>query len=166
MRPALLALLLAGLALAACGGSEQARPPAPAAAAPMSAGLERAALAALRANHRLSVQVLWDNALPPAAARSTRGPALAALRAAAGARRRRGIRVRLLAGRYEILALRLDPSYLRASATVRDRQRLQLYGPGERPLSPPRILVERARVELRRLGRAPRFVVWQVVLLP
>ena len=55
-------------------------------------------------------------------------PALASLRAAAQNRRSRGIRVRMLENRREILSLRLDPSYARATAIVLDRQRVQPRG--------------------------------------
>ncbi len=163
-------LSVIALVLAACGGGkEHVRPPqrqASVTAQEARTVLAQAARAALLANHRLSVLVLWRNEVPPWATRGTRGPALAALRAAAAKRRARGIRVRMLAERYEILSLRLDPSYLRASARVFDRQRLQPAGPDGRPLGRPVALAERARVELRRVGRSSRFVVWKLEALP
>lgn len=127
--------------------------------------LERAVRAALRANHRLSVRVLETNKIPPEAKRSTRGPALAALRSAAAERREQGVRVRLLRDRFRILSLELDPSYARASAVVLGRQRVQPYGANGQPLREPVDLSERARIELRRVGEVPRFVVWDVELV-
>ena len=101
----------------------------------------------------------------PGPQRSTRGPALASLRTAAQNRRNRGIRVRMLENRREILSLRLDPSYARATAIVRDRQRVRPSRRNGRPLGRRAMLNERARYELRRLGASDRFVVWRVVLL-
>jgi hypothetical protein len=105
--------------------------------------------------------VLWNNKIPSWAERSTRGPALAALRAAAADRRRRGIRVRLLSDRFQVLSIRLDPSYTRATAVARGRQRVRPHvngKPGGRSV----VLDEKARIELRRLGGSERFVVWRV----
>lgn len=129
------------------------------------AALERAVRSALSENRRLSVYVLWNNRIPPWADRSTRGPALVSLRSAAQNRTRRGVRVRMLDNRREILSLSLDPSYLRATAIVRDRQRVQPSRQNGRPLGRATTLNERARYELRRLGRTDRFVVWRVALL-
>jgi hypothetical protein len=130
-----------------------------------AAALERAARSVLTENRRLSVYVLWNNTIPRWAERSTRGPALASLRSAAKNRRNRGIRVRMLESRREIVSLRLDPSYVRATAIVLDRQRVQPSRRNGRPLGRAAMLNERARYELRRLGQSDRFVVWRVVLL-
>jgi hypothetical protein len=128
------------------------------------AALERGVRLALNQNRRLSVYVLWNNKIPAWAEHSTRGPALDALQTAAADRRRRGIRVRLLSDRFQVLSIRLDPSYTRATAIAHGRQRVrpQVNGkPGGRSVE----LNEKARIELRRLGRSNRFVVWRVQIL-
>jgi hypothetical protein len=71
----------------------------------------------------------------------------------------------MLENRREILSLRLDPSYVRATAIVLDRQRVQPSRRNGRPLGRAATLNERARYELRRLGESDRFVVWRVLLL-
>jgi hypothetical protein len=165
------AILLAAtlLALAAgCGGGGKktaTQPPATTTGKSSEATLNRAIRVALAANRRLSIYVLWHNTLPPWAARSTRGPALASLRAAARNRRSRGVRVRVLTSRRQVASIRLDPSYLRASAIVVDRQRVQPSGPSGHPLGRTVALNERARYELRRIAYSSGFVVWKVVLL-
>ena len=165
--PVLIVFLVAIAAGCDGGNDEVATQPPPATTTPEkgAAALERAARSALTENRRLSVYVLWNNRIPRWAERSTRGPALASLRAAAQNRRSRGIRVRMLENRREILSLRLDPSYARATAIVLDRQRVQPSRRNGRPLGRAAMLNERARYELRRLGQSDRFVVWRVVLL-
>jgi hypothetical protein len=72
--------------------------------------------------------------------------------------------VRLLSDRFQVLSIRLDPSYTRATATARGRQRVRPHvngRPGARTVE----LNEKARVELHRLGGSNRFVVWRVQLL-
>lgn len=127
--------------------------------------LERGVRAALSENRRLSVYVLWNNRIPPWAEHSTRGPALTSLRAAAVNRQKRGVRVRMLGNQREILSLRLDPSYARATAIVLDRQRVQPSRRNGSPIGRATKLNERARYELRRVERSDRFIVWRVVLL-
>lgn len=156
--------------LAACdGGNEESAtqppPPTTTTAETGQAALVAAVGSALSENRRLSVYVLWNNRIPPWAERSTRGPALASLRSATMSRREPGVRVRMLDSRRKVLSLSLDPSYQRATAIVRDRQRVQPSGQNGRPLGRATTLSERARYELRRLGRTDRFVVWRVVLL-
>jgi hypothetical protein len=164
------AITIAALA-AGCAGSKHAsstsRPATTGAFtnADAQAALTPAARDALRANHRVAIQVLWRNIIPAEAARSTRGPALASLRNAAAARRRRGIRVRLLSDKYRILSLRLDPSYERATAVALGVERVQPYGRDGHPIGHAVSLNEKARVELRRLDGAKRFVVWKVTLI-
>jgi len=126
--------------------------------------LARSARAALDANHKLSVFVLWHNRVPAWAARSTRGPAIASLRSAAATRRSRGVRARLLSDRRRVVSLTLDPSYTSATAVVVDRQRVQPSGRNGKPLGRAVVLNERATYELRRIGSSRRFVVWRVVL--
>lgn len=157
------------VALAGCdgGNDEVTTQPPPATTAPETgdASLKQAVRTALDQNRRLSVYVLWNNRIPRWAERSTRGPALASLRSAAQSRRERGVRVRMLDSTRQVLSLSLDPSYQRAAAIVRDRQRVQPSGQNGRPLGRATTLSERARYELRRRGRTDRFVVWRVVLL-
>lgn len=163
----LIALLLATAAGCDGGDGEVATQPQPTTTAPETgeAELKQAVRGALSANRSLSVYVLWNNRIPAWAERSTRGPALSALRAAAQNRRSRGIRVRMLQSQRVIRSIRLDPSYVSATAIVVDRQRVQPSRPNGRPLGRQVSLNERARYELRRIGRSDRFVVWNVVLL-
>ena len=128
------------------------------------ATLRRSAQAALHANVRLSTYVLWHNRVPASAQESTRGPALRALRDAAADRRREGIRIQSLSSRYRVIRLQLDPSYTRAEAVVHDQGRVVPYRNG-RTLGKAINLNEQARIELRRLGKSTRFVVWQVTPL-
>lgn len=171
-RVALIFTLVLGVLAAGCssGGDGRATPPATTHAvatneeADVEAALRRAAREAMNENYRLSVYVLWHNRLPTWAERSTRGPALAALREAAADRRREGIQIRSLSGDYRIVSLELDPSYARANAVVHDQGRVVPYR-GGRKLGNAVAINERARVELRRVGDSPRFVVWRVTPL-
>ena len=154
--------------LAGCdGGNDEAstqRPPTTTTSEPGKAALERAVRQALRENDRLSSYVLSSNRVPAWATRSTRGPALAALRRSAADRRKRGIRVRTLVNKLEIASVELDPSYAQATAVVRSIQRVRPYR-GRKPIGRAVNLDERAKVELRRLGASGRFVVWRVRVL-
>ncbi len=166
-----LALLLSAVLLAiatGCEGSGEKASTQPVSTATTTetseVALERGVRSALAQNRRLSVYVLWNNKIPAWAERSTRGPALAGLRSAAADRRRRGVRVQLLSDRFQVLSIRLDPSYTRATAIARGRQRLRPHvnrKPGGRSVE----LNEKARIELRRVGRTNRFVVWRVQIL-
>ncbi len=165
--PVLIAFLVA-IAVGCDGGSEEsATQPSPTATTPENgqAALERAVRSTLTANRRLSVYVLWNNRIPSWAKRSTRGPALAGLRTAAADRRKRGIRVRLLSDRFQVVSIRLDLSYTKATAIARGRQRVRPHRLNSTPAGRSVELIERARIELRRLGRTNRFVVWRVELL-
>ena len=126
-----------------------------------AAQLKRAVRQALRDNDRISGYVLWSNRVPASASRSTRGPALANLRASATDRRRRGIRVRTLASKLKIISVSLDPSYTNATAVVRSIQRVRPYRAGA-PMGRAVKLDERAKVELHRVAGASRFVVWRL----
>jgi hypothetical protein len=154
--------------LAGCdGGNDEAStrpPPTTTTSEPGKAALERAVRQALRENDRLSSYVLSSNRVPAWATRSTRGPALAALRRSAADRRKRGIRVRTLVNKLEIASVGLDPSYAQATAVVRSIQRVRPYR-GRKPIGRAVNLDERAKVELRRLGASGRFVVWRVRVL-
>jgi len=171
-RALITAPLVAALAITAagCGGSKASAPPASTAtsrtaAADPALALKRAVRRALQQNSRLSLYTLWHNEIPAWAMQSTRGPALAELRTSATQRRRQGIRVRHVAGQLQILSIKLDPSYQRATAIVRANDRFRPYH-GGRALGRTIKQNERARVELRRVGQAARFVVWKVVLSP
>ncbi len=119
---------------------------------------------AINEDHRMSVRVLWTNAVP-ARPRATAGPALVVLRRSAAVRARRGIRVRVLSEQFRVVSIKLNPSYDRAIAVVYDPQRVRPFGRDGRPLGRPILLKERARLELRRLGSSTRFVVWKVTPL-
>src|SRR6266545_5401083 len=138
------------------------QPPRTTTASPTGAAqLKSAVRQALRDNDRLSGYVLWSNRVPAWATRSTRGPALANLRASASDRRRSGIRVRTLASKLRVISITLDPSYANATAVVRSIQRVRPYRAGA-PMGRAVKLDERAKVELRRVGGASRFVVWRL----
>ena len=161
---AVLALLVTTLGCGACGGGSSHMTEATSTAARRvdpTTQLEHAVRAALAANHRLSGYVLWHDALPSWATQSTRGSALAALRASARDRRSQGIRIRPLVDHIKVLDVRISPSYASATATVRDSGLVVPYRDGRR-LGRTIRLDERARVELRRTGDALRFVVWRV----
>lgn len=165
-----LALLLAVPLTGCSGGNGNATPPTTNGAsartepADVEAALTKAVREAVRADHRMSVRVLWSNAIP-ARPPATAGPALASLRRSVADRRRRGIRVRLVSERFQIVSVRLDPSYTRATAVVSDFQRAQPYGRDGRPLGRAVVLDERVTLDLRRVGSSTRFVVWKVVPL-
>ena len=151
--------------LAGCGSGNKkstTQPPAPTTTSDTGkAALERAVRQALRDNDKLSGYVLWSNRVPDWATRSTRGPALAALRVSAADRRQKGIRVRTLASKLEIASVALDPSYTTATAVVRSVQRVRQYR-GGKPVGRGVKLDERAKVELRRLDASDQFVVWRL----
>jgi hypothetical protein len=160
-----LVALVAGL-VTGCGGSKHAATSSSARTTvstrqDTATTLDRAARVALDENFRLSLYVLWHNSIPSWAQHSTRGPALAALRSAAAARRGRGLRIRSQPGHYTILNVQLDPSYARATALVRDRREVVPYRDSKR-LGRAIKVDDHARIELRRLGNSSRFVVWRV----
>jgi len=166
LAPILVVFVLA-IAAGCDGGNDEVAtqpPPATTTSETGRATLERAARSALSENRRLSIYVLWNNKIPRWAERSTRGPALAGLRTAAADRRKRGIRVRLLSDRFQVVSIRLDPSYARATAIARGRQRVRPHSLNGEPAGSVE-LNEKARIELRRLGRTNRFVVWSVRVL-
>jgi hypothetical protein len=163
----LLLALLAATAAGCDGGNDNDAtqpPPTTTQSQTGEAALRQAVRTALNENRRLSVYVLWNNRIPDWGERSTRGPALVSLRSAAQNRRNRGVRVRMLQSRREIRSIRLDPSYAEATAIVQDRQRVQPSRQNGRPIGRAVVLNERARYELRRVGRSDRFIVWRVVL--
>jgi hypothetical protein len=162
---ALVLALVAALATG-CGGSKHAATSSSARTTvskhqDTATTLDRAVRVALDENFRLSLYVLWNNSIPSWAQHSTRGPALAALRSAAATRRGRGLRIRSQPGHYTILSVQLDPSYARATALVRDRREVLPYRDSKR-LGRAIKVDDHARIDLRRLGNSPRFVVWRV----
>jgi hypothetical protein len=125
--------------------------------------LIRSVRQAIVENDRVSGHVLWTNVVPAAASRSTGGPALSELRAAAATRRKQGIRIRTASEHRQIISIALDPSYARATAVVRARERLVPYRGTER-LGRAINLDERATVHLRRVGSSNHFRVWSVAV--
>lgn len=169
MRATSALLVFVALIAAGCGSTSTAKSNAasPNPTAPRKDGapaLEAAVRRALIENSQLSFYTLSHNAVPTWGQRSTRGPALAGLQTSAAQRKQQGIEIHHIAGHLEILSVRLDPSYTAATATVRASDRLQPYRNGH---ALGRVVAqnERARIQLHRLGRLPRFVVWKVVLL-
>lgn len=166
-----LAPILTALLLATTTGcdeeNKQTTPPPPTSSSPTRAAAElrRVVRSAIMDNRRLSKYVLTHNTIPAWATQSTRGPALAGLRTAAADRRSRGVRVRLLSDRFRILSIRLDPSYTKATAVARAVQRVRPYGRDGKPAGHTVELNEKARIELRRVERADRFVVWRVQIV-
>jgi len=167
LAPILVVFVLAIAAGCDGGNDKVATQPSPATTTSETgkATLERAARSALSENRRLSSYVLSNNKIPRWAERSTRGPALAGLRTAAADRRKRGIRVRLLSDRFQVVSIRLDPSYTRATAIARGHQRVRPHSLNGEPAGRSVELNEKARIELRRLGRTNHFVVWSVRVL-
>jgi hypothetical protein len=166
---AVIGAVLLALAAAGCGGGS-ASPPTQASTTIVkettdpTTALNAAVRRALRANYQLSGYVLWHNVVPLSAERSTRGPALDALRSAAAQRRTNGIRIKPVAGHLTIASVVMDPSFARATATTVASGRVRPYENGR--AEPREIAVhERARVQLHRLGRSGQFVVWQVTVL-
>jgi hypothetical protein len=126
-----------------------------------TATLKAAVRTAIRADVQLSTYVLWHNRIPAWATRSTRGPALKALRSAAATRRKQGIQIKNLSGSYTITSITLAPSYQTATAVVHSHQRVATYESGRRrgkAIS----ASDHARIELHRLGDKGQFVVWRV----
>jgi len=112
-------------------------------------------------NAHLSSYVLWRNVVPSWAEQSTRGPALTGLKSSASSRRSRGLRIRSVSQHVAILSIKLDPSYLVATARVRESGRIVPYRKGHR-LGRSTALNELAQIELHRVGKTARFVVWKV----
>jgi len=126
--------------------------------------LEAAAIAAVRRDQQVAVAALWEDRVPPSAARILVGSALAALAVAAAQRRAEGIRVRMLRSALRIISVRLARGGDAAEVIARWSQRLRparLDGTSAgRPIS----LDEEAALFLRRAPRSGRFVVSRVEL--
>ena len=127
----------------------------------MQATLRAAVRSAINANLQLSLYVLWHNSVPAWATRSTRGPALKALRSAAATRRKQGIQIKDVSGGYTITSITLAPSYATATAVVRSHQRVAPYKSGRR-LGKAISASDHARIQLHRLANTQRFIVWRV----
>jgi hypothetical protein len=163
---AVLVLVVVAAVSAGCGGGSgtvrATSTKAKSAAAQTSvASLREAVRSAIQADRRLSLYVLWNNHIPAWATRSTRGPALKALRDAAATRRRQGIQIRNLSGGYTITSITLAPTYAAATADVRSEQRVAPYKTGRR-LGKAISENDHARIELHRLADTRRFVVWRL----
>ena len=126
-----------------------------------TATLKAAVRTAIQADRQLSLYVLWHNRVPAWATRSTRGPALKALRDAAATRRQQGIQIRNLSGGYTITSITLAPSYASATAVLRSHQRVAPYRAGHR-LGKAISASDHARIQLHRLDNTQRFVVWRL----
>jgi hypothetical protein len=97
--------------------------------------------------------------------RSTRGPALAALRSAAVTRRQQGIQFKNLSGKYTVVSIAVAASYATASAVIRSHESVAPYKLGRR-LGKAISSTDHARVELHRLGDKQQFVVWRLSPIP
>ncbi len=167
---ALLLVLLAGAA-SGCGGTSSHASTLTPAGTTTTGGvreqprLESAVRLAVKQNFTLSLYVLWHNEIPAWASRSTGGPALAALRTSAASRRGRGIRIRPITTALRIQAIRVDPSYMTATAIADSKQRVRPYESGN-PQPRPIAVHERARLTLKRVGSSQRFIVWKAVSIP
>jgi hypothetical protein len=165
----LIGCLAVAVVAGGCGGSSATPPSAKTstsrAASDPTASLNMAVRDALQKNYELSGYVLWHNSVPASAKQSTRGPALAALQASAVQRRKSGIRIKPITGRLAIVSVSIDPSFAKATATTVASGRVRPYE-GSKAESRTISVHERARVQLRRLGTAKKFVVWKVTVLP
>jgi hypothetical protein len=123
--------------------------------------LEQAVRSAVQLNAQLSNYVLWHNSVPSWAVRSTDGPALTSLRGSAAERSAQRLQLRGVSQRVAILNIALDPSYLSATAKVRETGSVVPYRRGRR-LGHPIRLDEVAQIELHRTSSSPQFVVWKV----
>jgi hypothetical protein len=166
---ALIGCLAVALVAAGCGGGgSHAGPSTPSTTTDRMSEqvrLEAGVRAAVKQNFKLSLYVLWHNAIPAWASRSTGGPALAALRASAATRRGRGIRIRPIKTALRVRAISVDASYMSATAVADSRQRVRPYESGK-PQPKLIALHERARLTLRRVGSSDRFIVWKAVAIP
>jgi uncharacterized protein YceK len=162
MRRILIALTVCAL-LAGCGSSSTPKTAATTTTtttvASPTAELEKAVRSAIKSNGELSNWVLWHNTVPSWATQSTSGPALAALRHAAAARSAQHLRMLGISPRFDVVAIVLAPSYLTATATVKEQGQVRPYQDGK-PLRHVIKVDDVARLELRRAGA--QFVVWKV----
>lgn len=126
------------------------------------AALEEAVRSAVSENHALLTQALLTNSVP-VKPEGTAGPALAAVRSSAAQRKAQGVGVRILSETFRVLAVKLDPTYTTATATILNTQRVQpTYG---HRAGAPSTSREHVRLELHRITGTDRFVVWNVTVL-
>lgn len=161
--PALLACLL----VAGCGGGSSHTASTTTSTTSITttvsptAQLEQGVRLAVALNSELSNWVLWHNVIPTWAARSTGGPALAALRSAAAARRHEHLQMRGVSPQFQVVSVTLSPSFTEAVAVVLVKGEVRPYRHGK--LLGHAIKVnEKARLHLRRIGSASTFVIWKV----
>lgn len=126
---------------------------------PPSPMQRHAILAAVEANQRLSITVLWHDHIPAAAARigATAGPALAQLQASARQRRIAGIRVRVRSDHWQLT--HIHPERAGVVGLLVAVERVQPYQLRGGPLGAPITLHEHAHLHLRRNRR--RYLVWK-----
>lgn len=161
--------LLACLCIAGCGGGSSDRAASTTktstttttTAVNATAQLEQGVRRAITLNGELSNWVLWHNSIPIWAARSTGGPALAALRSAAAARRHEHLQMLGVSPQFHVISITLSPSFSQAVAVVTVKGEVVPYRQGKR-LGHAIKETERARLHLRRVGAGPTFVVWKV----
>ncbi len=166
MRRTLLALLVC-LLIAGCGGggshtaSTTTTSTTTTTTVNATAQLEQGVRRAIALNSELSNWVLWHNVIPTWAARSTGGPALAAMRSAAAGRRHEHLQMRGVSPQFHVVSVTLSPSFTQAVAVVLVKGEVRPYRHGK--LLGHAIKVnEKARLHLRRAGTASTFVVWKV----
>lgn len=163
------AALVVGMVLAGCGSTAQKTPTRTAISttttqtlASGAAVLRHAVVAAVDADHKTSVTALWTNTVP-AKPVATAGPALTTLRKSVAGRRAQGIKVRVLDDHLRLISTTLDPSYTTATAVIVDAERVQPTHKNGKPFGKAVTQIERATLELHRVGDRNQFVVWKVV---
>jgi hypothetical protein len=130
-----------------------------------AAALDRDVAAAILANRRLAIEVLWTDFVPPSAVDSTRGPALAALRVSARARQLQHLRMRMVNETWRIATVDVNPAGSAADAIVDWNQDIAPSDLDGHSIGHTIELRERARLILHRVGSSTRFVVWEISLL-
>lgn len=165
-----IATLTVALALTGCGGASKAHTDARrqttttiSTSSDAAEALESAVRKAIEENNSLSVRSLWSNRLP-AHPTATAGPALSVLRQSIAQRRRSGVRVKTLSGHLSVLSIELAPSYMTATATILDVEKVLPSYRNGRPRGKPVSAREHARLELHRVGHSDRFIVWKVTV--
>ena len=154
---AAISLVIAASAIVPTGTADQR--------APSAGALRKGVVAALQANRRLAVRVLWTNRIPPNARQSTRGPALASLRASGKDRQQKELRMRMLHQTFRIVSIHLNRRATTATAVVQWNQDVEPSHLNGKPIGRPIAVQERARILLHRIGVSRRFVVWNVGLV-
>ena len=169
-RSSITLLLASGISLlaftgSASAGTRMARTGARMVSAPTLAELHAGVVAALQANRELNVQELWTNRIPAAAQKSTRGPALAAMRVSVAQREKQRVRVRMLHNTYRILSVRFNGARTTATAVAQWNQDVVPSHLDGVRIGHAIALHERALILLHRIGASRVFVVWKVDLI-